>query len=260
MWQPLVAENSVLEQAIVDATSSLWRDGVSLLAGVVDTSCLAACLKSLENERPELFLPGADPSRFYVSNGRFYTALKASGPFAAREILLAPAIEQVLTQCLGHDFVFESFGIINALPGAAEQHWHRDGGILFPGHPLEFMLPASAVTIAIPLVEMNDETGTTGFALGSHRTSGHVEEPDFEPLVPIGSAVIWDYRVFHKGMANKGSRARPLIYATCCRPWWSDVGNFDDGQAEKLAIARGAFDKLDQGLRERLLRARMLED
>lgn len=158
-------------------------------------------------------------------------------------------------ETLGVDFVFDSFGIINASPGADEQQWHRDGGVLFPGHPLEFMLPASAVTLAIPLVEMNDETGTTGFSLGSHRNEGHAEAPDFCPLVDVGSAIVWDYRIFHKGLANQSPRDRPLIYATYSRPWWSDHGNFDEGRAEKLAITKRALNSLDANLQVRLARA-----
>ncbi|MEE4316379.1 MAG: phytanoyl-CoA dioxygenase family protein [Erythrobacter sp.] len=238
------------------AAAALFKDGVCILPDAVDVGLLAQCRKTLERDHPHLFVPEFDAGRHYVSRGRFYTTIAIHGPFAAPEILLPEAVEVLLAEALGPDFVFDAWGIINAMPGAAEQHWHRDGGILFPGHPLEVMLPASAVTLAIPLVEMNQETGTTGFALGSHRTVTHVDAPDFEPIVPVGSAIVWDYRVFHKGMTNKSNRARPLIYASLCRPWWSDVGNFDQGRAEKLLISGAEGDRLHEGLRTRLVRAR----
>lgn len=253
------SDPSALNGTTPEAAAQLWKHGVCMLPDAVDAAVLDACRRALERDHPELFSPITDPNRFYVSNGRFYTALEIHGPFARREILLPPAVERVLTASLGNEFVFDTFGIINALPGAAEQAWHRDGGILYGGHPLDLMVPASAVTVAIPLVEMNDETGTTGFALGSHRRATHVEKPDFEPVVPVGSALIWDFRVYHKGLTNRSTRARPLIFATCSRYWWADMRNHNQGRAEKLVIRRDALAQLDEPLRERLARARVVE-
>jgi ectoine hydroxylase-related dioxygenase (phytanoyl-CoA dioxygenase family) len=192
----------------------------------------------------------------FVSEGRFYSALEIGGPFARPEVLLPRAVEEVVRGSLGPDFLFDSWGIINALPGAAAQHWHRDGGILFPSHPLEFMLPASAITLAIPLVEMNDETGTTGFSLRSHRSEEHAEAPDYEPCVPVGSALLWDYRIYHKGMVNRSDRARPLIYATLCRDWWQDAHNHAD--QDRLLVARDALETLGPELVARLPRAKIV--
>jgi hypothetical protein len=241
------------------AAAALWKDGVCILPDAVDLGLLAQCRDALEREHPNLYAQDCDAGRFYVSEGRFYTTLEIHGPWAAPEVLLPQALEAVLVDILGPDFVFDAWGIINALPGAAEQRWHRDGGILFPGHPLEFMLPASAVTLAIPLVEMNEATGTTGFALGSHRKAGHVDEPDFEPIVPVGSAVLWDFRVFHKGLKNNAGHARPLIYATLCRSWWRDVKNFNSGRGDKLLIRRATLHGMHSGLRERLVHASIID-
>lgn len=245
----------LMQQSLDNAAEQLWREGVCALADVVAPAVLARCLAELEAHHPRLFKPDMTAEKLFVSNGRFYTAVEIGDGLAVPEVLLPAAVETVLTAALGPDFVFDSWGVINALPGAAEQHWHRDGGILFPGHPLETMLPATAVTLAIPLVEMNDETGTTGFALRTHRASDHPEYPDYEPRVPVGSALLWDYRVFHKGMANRSTIARPLIYATLCRDWWSDTQNHED-QA-RLLFDRAAHGKLGPVLQKRFARAQM---
>ena len=244
-------------ERIEEAISKLWRDGVCMLAEAIDPAILSTGLSALRAARPDFFEPDQAPEKLFVSSGRFFAALEIAGVFGQRSLLLPAAVEQVLSASLGDDFVFDSWGVINALPGAEEQHWHRDGGILFPSNPLEFMLPASAVTLAIPFVEMNGETGTTGFSLRSHRAPEHAEVPDHEPQVAVGSALLWDYRVFHKGMANRSDRARPLVYATFCRPWWTDPINH--GEQARLIAEKGAFDAMEPDLRRRLRRAHVAD-
>lgn len=236
----------------------LLKDGVCIIDNAVEKNVIIECLNYITDNIINIKSSNLHRNRFNVSRGRFYQAICIDGPLALKEVFLPDPIEEVLVSSLDQDFVFDSFGIISALPGAVEQHWHRDGGILFPGHPLEFMLPASALTVAIPLVEMNAETGSTGFALGSHRTLNHAEQPDFAPIVPIGSAVIWDYRIFHKGLVNRSNGPRPLIYATCCRPWWSDSVNFDRGRGMKLAIRKSIYKGMEPALQARLARASMV--
>ena len=250
----LRGRHAVLTQQFSGTASEiLWREGVCMIEDAVDPALLAMCLSELHDHERHLFEAERTPEKLFVSGGRFYTAVEIARSFLRPEILLPRAVEQVLTEALGSDFVFDSWGVINALPGAAEQHWHRDGGVLFPGHPLEAMLPATAITLAIPLVEMNDETGTTGFALRSHRAHDHPDTPDYEPRVPVGAALLWDYRVFHKGMANRSAIARPLIYATLCRDWWSDTLNH--GDQARLLVGPDAITQLDQALLKRLGRA-----
>jgi len=239
----------------VQASEQLWRDGVCIVSDIVDQDLMQECLVELQTAHSHFFNADETPEKLFVSEGRFYSALEISGSFARPEVLLPPGVEQVLCECLGPDFVFDSWGIINALPGAGEQHWHRDGGILFPSNPINAMLPPSAITLAIPLVEMNHETGTTGFSIKSHRANGHKDRPDYQPIVPVGSAVLWDYRVFHKGMPNKSNTARPLIYATACRDWWHDTLNHES--EDRLLVQGSVLDGLGVRLQKRLQRAKV---
>ncbi|KPP94416.1 phytanoyl-CoA dioxygenase family protein [Erythrobacter sp. HL-111] len=238
-----------------DPAERLWRDGVCIVPGAADPAILAEWLEILQDRHRHLFEEDEAGSKVFVSPGRFYGAIEIGGPFARSEILLPRSVEAVVRASLGPRFVFDAWGLINALPGAPAQHWHRDGGILFPAHPLEFMLPASALTLAIPLVEVTGETGPTGFALRSHRSNEHVEVPDYEPHVPLGAAILWDYRIHHKGMANRSARPRPLIYATLCRDWWCDTLNHDD--QDRLIVARDALDRFKPGFAARLRRAKI---
>jgi hypothetical protein len=239
------------------ATQLLWEEGVCVLEGILDPAVVSACHEHLSENDPGLLEQNEDPRKYYVTDGRYYAGVAVEGPFAQRDMILPSEVEKVVSATLASDFIIDSLGFIVAHPGAPEQHWHRDGGVLFPGHPLEFMLPATAITLVIPLVEMNAETGTTGFLLKSHRNRDPVDRPDYEPVVEVGSAILWDYRINHKGMANRSRMNRPLITATLCRPWWMDELNFDD--ADKLVIRRDVLEELEPDLQKRLVRARVVD-
>jgi hypothetical protein len=236
------------------ALDAFRRDGVVVIDGVADVAMLDARREALPGLYPQYFSAVEEANRYYVSTGRFYASLAIDGPFADPALFASPALLPFLEGALGEGFVLDSFGIINALPGAAEQQWHRDGGVLFPESPVERMLPAAAITLAMPLVEMNDAHGSTGFSLGSHRRPDP-GELDCVPTVPVGSCALWDYRVFHKGMENCSTAARPLVYAVYCRPWWIDVGNFNGGAGEKMVVGKAALAALDPALQKMLARA-----
>ena len=72
-------------------------------------------------------------------------------------------------------------------------------------------------------------TGPTEFWPRSHLAPN----AQFAHLMPSlgleaspGDVIIFDFRVIHRGMANKSPRWRPMLYATCSRPWFSDDFNF----------------------------------
>lgn len=44
----------------------------------------------------------------------------------------------------------------------------------------------------------------------------------------VGSAVLFDYRLHHRGLANRSTsgESRPLLYLTFGRSWFTDAENF----------------------------------
>ena len=46
------------------------------------------------------------------------------------------------------------------------------------------------------------------------------------PCVKVGEAILFDYRVIHRGLENKTLNMRPTCYLTFCRPWYNDLTNF----------------------------------
>ncbi len=193
---------------------------------------------------------------YTVGDRRFTAPLRYAPPFDCADFVTHPLVDAMLCGTLGANYVLEAFGVISSLPGAQDQHVHRDGAALFPDSGLDGLLPPSAVAVAMPLVDLDDTSGMTVFWPGSHRQSQHDPEASGTAAeAPAGSLVFWDFRTFHNGMANKGSAARPFLYITTCRPFWIDTLNFVPGRNAKLGASRASLDALDETTRARFARA-----
>lgn len=120
-----------------------------------------------------------------------------------------------------------------ALPPTADsppqsQPIHSDADFNHPSHPF-------ALVINVPLVTMTPENGSTEVWLGTHNDSGlHVQEgrhgerasgrvkldlleeqrklrPPSQPVVPKGSIIIRDLRLWHGGKPNLSTEPRVML-------------------------------------------------
>ena len=83
-----------------------------------------------------------------------------------------------------------AFGVVCSTPSAPAQTVHRDGGTLF-GSDIDRLLPTFAITVAIPLLEMNEVNGTTALWLGSHcDVSRNSNQENINPVVREGSGML----------------------------------------------------------------------
>ena len=236
------------------------RDGFLVVRDVFDRSRIAELLEHLGRHYPR-YLDGDLPDdHFEVGNRRFTAPLHFEPPFDCIDFVAHPLVDALLCPFLGQGYVFEAFGLVASLPGAEEQGIHRDGGLLFPDSGLDGLLPPSAVTVAMPLVDMDERSGRTRFWPGSQRLAKREEDaPGIAADVPAGSLAMWDFRTFHAGEANRGEHARPMLYFTACRSFWMDHRNFVPGKNAKLQIARSSLDALDETIQSRFVRAEVVD-
>ncbi len=161
-----------------------------------------------------------------VGKRRFMVPVRLDGGFGDPAVFANPFVTALVRKILGADAILEAFGAINSLSGSEAQHVHRDGPPLFNAD-ISLLLPAHALTFALPLVEMNIFRGTTAIWPGSHRWKASDESiPPECPKIPVGSCLLWDFRLFHSGTPNRSERHRPMIYATYARRWYQDPVNF----------------------------------
>jgi ectoine hydroxylase-related dioxygenase (phytanoyl-CoA dioxygenase family) len=142
------------------------------------------------------------------------------------------------------------------------QHVHRDHSHLYEREKVGRDMPAHAINLAIPLVDVDLEMGSTSFWPGSHRWERDAPRDDdemVEPELRTGDCMIIDYRTMHAGMPNRSTRVRPVLYIVYARPWFFDEKNFTN--RHPLDLPEGEYTKLApdlQKLMSRSARARLL--
>ncbi|MFN3457909.1 MAG: phytanoyl-CoA dioxygenase family protein, partial [Novosphingobium sp.] len=227
-----------------------------------DPVLVSGVAKALRRIVPGAYDPSATLPEDFLSVGeqRINGLVPISGPMSGViDMLVSPALQTLFNEALGENWVYESFGVISSFPGATLQHLHADDDHLFEGTEFAGKLPAYALTISIPLVEVNAINGGTEFLLGSHRCearSNYPGEPTTSPLMP-GDCMIWDFMIRHRGQANTSDAPRPMLYITACRSFWSDTTNFQ-ANARKLVIERNLVKALPKEQRKRFVRFRPL--
>jgi len=243
-----IAAGKVSEATASAAATLLERHGCVLLRQVAGGSLNEMLTENVNANydacRSALAAKGigpADPFAFAEivcrSHLRFDMQLGelASQPLDPSRLSKAPW-SPILERVLGPQQRLLFAGAVIAEPSARSQGQHMDGGHLFHDtHGWDQpQCPAHCVNIFLPLVDIGDDDslGPTEFWPGSHRVTEARAAYGDEAGLPLagnrGDAILFDYRVIHRGMANGGSSKRPVVYATYARPWFSDVVNFPE--------------------------------
>ena len=173
--------------------------------------------------------------------GRYAAVLPFEGPFLDPRFYASPALHEMLGALLGSDYCIGSLETVVAMPGANRQHQHIDGPLRFDrsirGKKRGFRgdlsaLPPYAVTLCVPLCDVDEDNGPTAIWPGSHRTALRPKPPSeariarefpVERMVgKLGRAFFFDYRVFHGGTANLTREPRPVLMFVFTRSWFRD--------------------------------------
>ena len=132
-------------------------------------------------------------------------------------------------------------GVFLSMPGAEAQNYHTDGVHL----NLRNHAPPHAVNVFVPLVDLippgSASNGPTEFCKGTHvlGRDAWVKERCVNPAPRMGTAILFDYRLGHRGMGNKSDEPRPTLYLTYTnKPGWTDKDNFSRARFKKLRACR----------------------
>lgn len=243
--------------AVEQAIAALKRDGVVVLDDLVDPAPLATVKSEIETAYPHYATP--DRARNYGPyEGRHTMGLRVEGTLADRDILLPRPVAAIAEKLLGDMFMVDSTGLLVANPGAPDQVRHPDGS-LFPEVDLEYLLPPFALAFSMPLVTMDEVSGRTAFWLKSHRVREAKGDHDFAPVVSPGSAILWDFRTKHCGLANTGTAPRPVLYSVLSRYWWVEIHPMEATDYVKLQVPRAVMQGYSKRMQYRLRRAVLLD-
>ena len=153
-----------------------------------------------------------------------------------------------------------NLSLVISTPGSETQSWHADGGhVSLDSHAL-----CHCFNVFIPLVDVSQEMGPTELRPGSHYYTRDLTKmmlgamarkelrPTVTPELQRGDALIFDYRILHRGRANTShirnyssetkdgsapehivntertekGRDRPILVMTFAASWFVDVCNF----------------------------------
>jgi ectoine hydroxylase-related dioxygenase (phytanoyl-CoA dioxygenase family) len=141
--------------------------------------------------------------------------------------LVIPLIEA----CLGEKFILGAMSSVVSFPGAPDQRLHRDSKAIFADDfSIDKDIPPYAITMLVPLVDCNLQTGCTKVWPGSHLCKDNEEAMKtdcIDPEVRVGSVLVTNSKLLHRGGANRSNQIRPLIYLTYHRSWFRDFWGYE---------------------------------
>lgn len=133
--------------------------------------------------------------------------------------------------------------LVISYPGSPDQSWHADGGHV----NVDEHLPCHCLNVFIPLMDITMEMGPTELRPGTHyhtrnlvpmmlaaRARKKLRAP-VAPLLDLGDALLFDYRILHRGKANLSEKDRAILVLTVAKPWFKDVLNFPSRSLQDAA-------------------------
>lgn len=203
------------------AVQAVKVDGYVVFEGVLPPDFMA----NLRAEFGRVFeehTARTDPNR---GANRYQMHLPFQAPFCDAAIIANPLALAVIDQMLGPDCVCHYFASDTAMPGSDYQAVHSDIHLLFP--ETELSLPAYSVVLNIPLVDFRADNGPVEiWPGGTHFMPGGIEMQKLAPamhsqsvLMPAGSLLIRDMRMWHRGTPNRSQETRPNLALIYSRPW-----------------------------------------
>ncbi len=156
---------------------------------------------------------------------RYQMHLPFAAPFNAPEVVTSPFALPVIKALLGDDCVCQYFASDTPMPGSEYQAVHSDIHRLFPGMPAA--TPTFAIVLNVPLVDFHEENGAVEIWPGGT----HLMPEDANMLelaetmdskrciMPRGSLLIRDIRMWHRGTPNRSDAPRPNMAMIHARHW-----------------------------------------
>ncbi|KAJ5336277.1 uncharacterized protein N7506_004299 [Penicillium brevicompactum] len=223
------------------AVRSLHRDGLVVVENVIPHEALDSLNSKMVEDAYHLYSRKGDSPFNYNPGNIQQDAPPVKEHFDPR-IFLNPIATQITSAALGPRPKWTFCSGNSAMPPTAEnplmsQPVHSDADFAHPDHPF-------ALVINVPLITMTPENGSTEVWLGTHTDSGlhvqegahgerasgrinldelekrRVERPPCQPIVPKGSLVIRDLRLWHAGIGNQTQVPRIMLAMIHFASWY----------------------------------------
>lgn len=219
------------DDATLAVVLRLYRKyGTLCFRGIFDSALLEACHARFLDDYRDYLGDSLQEDALQIGDRRFQVSLELAGPFNDPGFYANPFLLGVMRKLIGAKVIIGSTVCATSLPGARDQHLHKDHRALFTSdvddEPMP--LPPVAVTAMIPLVALDEQVGTTVVKKGSHRAAHRTSErlPSQAPCMPLGSCFLMDLSLSHRGQGNRSDRVRPIVNMQYTQSWFVDNKNF----------------------------------
>ena len=233
-------------QVVVSSAAqwSLARDGMQCVPGALAESACDVMLDAAREyyDRVMATVNKRDDLMHIIENRGGFATFKTRD--VGRADMVVPGLNQqegawaslegakwlpLIRRTLGPDACLRHAGIIMAMPGSVNQNWHSDGDHVDD----DVVLPPHALNVFVPLVSCDVSNGSTEFVPGTH-SDWTAASNSYVLDARQGDALVADWRLKHRGLANKTREDRPLLYLTYARPWFVDKYNFSQDRYADL--------------------------
>jgi hypothetical protein len=247
---PEEIENQKLtDEHIGSAIEQIRGNGYVLFEEVIE----AGLLEELREEFAALFLEYISKTEPNRGPNRYQLHLPFRLPFSHNSVIANPLVLPVITSLLNEDCICHYFASDTPLPGSEYQRVHMDFQHLFPDL-LDQPLPAYGLVLNLPLVDFTEQNGALEiWPGGSHLIASGVdimkqaEKMHSERLLmPAGSLLLRDMRMWHRGTPNESDEPRPNLAFIYARHWLRT-------SYPKIRIAQNIFDGMSEAA-QRLFR------
>lgn len=247
LTQQELSDRRLTPDTLHGAIQQVRNNGHVLLEGVLPQNLLAdlqtAFAPLLDAHVAEVG-PGYRGGLNSVNHYNLY--LPFAAPFSDERIVASAFALPIIEALLGEECVCHYFASNIAFPESSYQDVHADIIALFP--ETRPVLPPYSVVLNIPLVDFREDNGPLEIWPGGthHHVASASEIPMLAAtmhsqrvLMPAGSLLIRDSRMWHRGTPNRSNSPRPNLALVYSRSWLKL-------QRPPIGIARGAYDSLSQ--------------
>jgi hypothetical protein len=228
------------------AIEQVRNNGYVLFEGVLPSDLVAA-MHSAFMRSFEPYVASTDPNR---GANRYQMHVPFAPPFTDERVINSPLVVPILEALLGKDCICHYFAADTPMPGSDYQDAHADIYPLFPETGM--IMPPYSIVVNVPLVDFREDNGPLEIWPGG--THNYVADRADIPalaaemhservLMPAGSLLIRDSRMWHRGTPNRSNAVRPnfaLIYSR----YWLKL------RYPPIAIPHNTYDNLSERARE----------
>jgi ectoine hydroxylase-related dioxygenase (phytanoyl-CoA dioxygenase family) len=236
------ASGQLAAETLAFAVDQVRNNGFVIFERIVPEDLLAAMRASFD-QLLSSHMEHHDPNR---GAHRFQMHLPFEPPWSDERIVANSFVLPVVEALVGEDCICHYLASDTPLPGSDYQETHPDIFSLFPEWPVA--LPPYSIVLNIPLVDVTERNGPLEIWPGG--THHYVAERSLVPalaaqmhsepvLVPAGSLLIRDSRMWHRGTPNRSDAARPNFTAIYSRYWLKL-------RYRPIPIAREAYERLSE--------------